>query len=236
MIRCVLLMLLLAGPAAAHSPYFGASAPCTDGTVLRVLYGDGLFGPDPKALVVTDADGRLRAFQNVGQSTVLINRAGCAGVDFERGRVWRPERAAFSDGPVILGDWDMTAAVRWQFEPSVARDAFGFRHYAPTAAEWVRAATVILVNPVANILGLALGSLSGLAFAPIGSGRRGLIGRLISWVLRLAVLAFWAVVFWLIFGGFLAAISEMGPVFLGAAFGLVVSVGVFWMRSGAIPK
>jgi hypothetical protein len=73
---CVILVLfaavvLLPTPASAHRPYFrgepaAVALPAGESGLIRLLYGDGILGPDPVRPVVTDAAGGVRAIAPTG--------------------------------------------------------------------------------------------------------------------------------------------------------------------------
>ena len=124
-----LTLLVLSAPALAHSPYTSdpLTCPAPEGEEYRLLFGDGLFGPDPVALAALDAEGRLLAFQDVDVTVYPVALRGtCVFVDPWNGTVW--QRNADDDGPgvLILGGGEQARDNRWMFEPGVGHDGFGF--------------------------------------------------------------------------------------------------------------
>lgn len=64
-------IVLLPTSASAHRPYFRGEAasvalPAGESGVIRLLYGDGILGPDPVRPVVTDLTGGVRAIAPMG--------------------------------------------------------------------------------------------------------------------------------------------------------------------------
>ena len=107
--------------ASAHSPYLSASKACDsmDGYEMRILNGDGIFGPDPRAFVVTDPDGRLVAHQSVGKRAFLAWYGDCVGYDPDVGLAYAPDVRAFEPGPIVVGDSQEARTGRIGVEPGV---------------------------------------------------------------------------------------------------------------------
>ena len=111
--------LFLPQVATAHSPYIDQRWSCglDGGFRVTFLYGDGIIGPDPRALIVLDAQGLLWAYENVSYQTVPFEADGCSVLDVETGEVVTPHPPSFAKGARIVGDAPEVREARWAFEP-----------------------------------------------------------------------------------------------------------------------
>lgn len=114
-----LFALFLPQIASAHAPYLDQRWACTleGGFRVTFLYGDGIIGPDPRALVVLGAQGRLWAYEDVSHMTFPYESERCSVLDVERGQVITPHPPSFKEGPVIVGTTPEVREARWAFEP-----------------------------------------------------------------------------------------------------------------------
>jgi hypothetical protein len=158
-LRFMLLMILAlsAAPAAAiDSPYFDRRQICRmeDGSRLRLLYGDGLLGPDPLAAVVVNPEGRLLAYHSLSPGSYLLPKAPCRAFDPERGQAFAPDHHSQEPGDLIEGGSEAARQARWALEPGFETVSFGFREVPlsplqrvaySVAGIWQKQAAVIFV-------------------------------------------------------------------------------------------
>jgi len=153
------LALFLAVKADAHSPYFSDVMTCGEDAPyeLRVLNGDGIVAPDPRALVVTDTQGWLLAYQEVASSAFLPWRDICAGVDLRAGLIWRPDPGSFGKGPRIVGETAEARTGRWRVAPGAEEyDNFGFSSDPLSAWQQIRLIARSTFQPLLILLGFTL--------------------------------------------------------------------------------
>lgn len=164
------LALFNAAKAEAHSPYLSEAVNCEDvgPYKLRIIHGDGILGPDPKALVVTDAMGRLVAYQSVSSSTILPWPENCSAADPDAGVVWKPVSEEFYVGPLVIGDTPEARKGRQRVEPGFGDyESFGFISEEMTGWSRIQLYALIGFNPLLLLLGL-LGGVAFIALARIG--------------------------------------------------------------------
>ncbi len=133
--------LSMATPLAAHPPYLADSALCrlAGDITITTIHGDGLFGPDPVALVAVDAGGHVLGYHDVAVSFTMFRRHSCAFADW-RGRVLLvPDPAQFRPGPKIVGGDAEAWESRWTFEPNLRAGSHGFETQPLTGLVWVEA-------------------------------------------------------------------------------------------------
>jgi len=161
------MFLLSSLPGLAHSPYFSDwSCQSEEGYSLRLLYGDGIFGPDPASVVALDQGGHLLAIQPIGYGSFPLAGPECQIADPDIGAIWSPVIENFEVGVQLLGDFDETSEARWQFEPGVRKTSYGFEQSPLNDASFLEvvsseitykriAAAIIAISAYALLVSLA---------------------------------------------------------------------------------
>lgn len=144
MTRIVALAILAAaivfsGPASAHRPYFTQVErillPNGEVGEVRLLYGDGIMGPDPVRVILIDREGRLRARSEKALSMALSCRLDgrCTIFHFTHDRILEPDPATFRSGPLVPGLSSEDRNGLWDIEDGY--EHWGFVAREPTATE-----------------------------------------------------------------------------------------------------
>jgi hypothetical protein len=177
LLACVVASLL-ASPAAAHRPFFTQvgtiQLPNGERGEVRLLHGDGIFGPDPVRAIVIDERGRLRARseRSLFMGLSCPSEARCTIFDFARDQVLEVDLATLRVGSLVPGLSDRDRDDLWDIEDG--NEAWGFVAREPNASEWRDGlrTKVRLAWPVLAFNGIAGGVAWLLMRVAMARGRR----------------------------------------------------------------
>ncbi|MBF9234918.1 hypothetical protein [Microvirga alba] len=215
-------------PAFAHRPYFThvekILLPNGELGEVRLLSGDGIFGPDPVRALILDAQGRLlaRSPKSVVMALSCQAGGGCLIVDLRTNQVLELEPSSFRQGPAVPGLSSEDRDGLWDLEGG--SESWGFSLREATAQERAEANDAMARGMKGSLLIIAgLGFVGALFLVPYGrrgEGRSAQV-RAILGVVRftLGFVAF----------GFFAAIS----LWLIVIAGVSLDLGFFALASGA---
>lgn len=211
--------VVLAGPAAAHAPYFGAEKACVlpDGSParLRLLFGDGILARDPVTLLLVDANDQVLAKSGRLSNIILDqrNNGPCQGYVAVDGAILEADRTSLGSRPLpraVVGVRDDSDAL-WQIEAD--KRSWGFSTRPATWPETFRAnLAAARQHPLQAVVAFCLGFLIvGAGFVVFGRSDLSGIPAVGERIVRIAlgvVMALGAAFVWFVLMEFSGGLSE----------------------------
>lgn len=149
-LSAVFLVLVGIESAWAHRPYFTqverVVLPNGQPGELRLLHGDGIFGPDPIRVLVLDADSRLiaRSYESTFFHLVCGPTPECKIFDFHNDTIMELDPQTFRVGGIVQSVGDPERERLWQF--IIGNDVWGFRSRPASVLEQMEGNWALLVK------------------------------------------------------------------------------------------
>ena len=190
--------LVAFAPANAHRPYFTQVEKILlpDGEVgeVRLLNGDGIFGPDPVRAIILDAQGHLlaRSQKSTLMSIHCSQMSQCLVIDLTKDNILDLDPSSFRQAGSVPGLTDQDRSELWELEDG--KESWGFAPRNPKLQERFITLKLIFAQRLLVIsFNVVIGIVCGLLFSAIlvvkRTERRGFTQLLLAAIAILVIVA-----------------------------------------------